>query len=504
MTVAQQSRSLAPAIPWRESLLQSCAEALALSVSVFLMEETMNRVGFFSDQGQAIWWPTNGLALGLMVRTERSRWATILVGILLGTWIGGVHHGWPVSSRIVNFAANSVGPMLGALALPRFKRLEDWLQQPRLVFRYVLFALLLAPLLSATIFATNAHFFLTNPSFWTALETRGDSDMLGYALFTPLVLVATSRETYRQAKVKEIVLLLLMLGMVGGATYLIFWQISYSLAFVLISVVLLVTLRFGFAASVLAVNLQAVLATVATMHGYGPLIFGSGAAPAHRILLLQAFLASTMVTVFSVSVMRTERKVYQERLELAYGEMEKRATTDVLTGLANRRHFEEMLKSEWARALRSGDSLALLMLDVDNFKAFNDRFGHPAGDAFLRRISQAILALEHRSTDLPARYGGEEFTYLLPATDLEGARQMAETIRLRVEKMSRDAENPGNFACSISIGCAALKPAHDLVSEMLIGAADAALYRAKRNGRNRVEAAETLPMVNDQDCAGLA
>ena len=489
MTAAQQSRSLAPAVPWRGSLLKSCAEALALSVSVFAMEETMNSVGFFGDQGQAIWWPTNGLALALMVRSERSRWATILVGILLGSWIGGVRHGWPVSSRIVNFLANSLGPTLAALALPHFKRLEDWLQQPRLVFRYVLFALLLAPLLSATIFATSAHFFLPNPNFWTALQTRGDSDMLGYALFTPLVLVLSTRESYRLVKMKEFALMVLLLGLVGGTTYLIFWQSSYGLSFVLIPVVLLVTLRLGFTPSVLAVNLLAVLATIATMHGRGPLILGAGAVEAHRILLLQAFLASTMVTAFSVSVMQTERKVYQERLELAYDEMERRAATDVLTGLANRRRFEETLNTEWARALRSGDSLALLMLDVDHFKSYNDRFGHQAGDACLRRIAEAIQALEHRPTDLLARYGGEEFAFLLPASDLKGALRVAEATRRCVEELRGHRENPGDFPFSISIGCAAVRPARDLAAEKLISAADEALYRAKRNGRNRVEAA---------------
>lgn len=449
----------------------------------------MSAIGFFSDQGQAIWWPTNGLALALMVRSDRSRWFTVLIGVLLGSWIGGLHHGWPVSSRIVNAVANSVGPMLGALALPHFKRLEDWLREPRLVFRYVVFALLLAPALSALIYASNAHLFLNHPHFWTVLQTRGDSDMLGYALFTPLVLVLCSRETYQRVHLFELPMLLLLLALVAGATYFVFWQTAYDLSFVLISVVLLVTLRLGFGASVFAVNLLAVLATTATMHGHGPLTLGSGTLQAHRILLLQAFLALTMVTVFYVSVMQIERRVYQERLQFAYEEMEKRATTDVLTGVANRRLFDETLKSEWARALRSGESIALLMLDVDHFKDYNDRYGHPAGDACLRRIAQAILALDHRSTDLLARYGGEEFAYLLPAARVDDAARIGEIIRLRVERMHEEAEG-GDRPVSISIGCAAFKPAPGLFPEALIAASDGALYRAKDNGRNRVEIAE--------------
>jgi diguanylate cyclase (GGDEF)-like protein len=501
MSVAQQSRSLAPAALWRGSLLERCAGALGLACLVFLLEESMSSIGFFSNEGQAIWWPTNGLALALMLRTEKSRWFTIICGILMGSWIGGMHHGWPLSSRIVNAIANCVGPVIGAVALPHFRRLEDWLQEPKLVLRYVGFALLLAPALSATIYATNTHLFLPSLHFWTVLQTRGDSDMLGYALFTPLVLVLSSKETYRQAKIKEIFMLVLLLGLVAGVTYLVFWQTSYSLSFVLISAILLVTLRLGFRAAVTAVNLLAVLATTATMHGFGPLCFGAGAEQGHRILLLQAFLALTMMTVFSVSVMQIERSVYQEKLQLAYQEMEKRATTDPLTGVANRRLFEETYKTEWSRALRSGDSIAVLMIDVDHFKSYNDRFGHPAGDACLRRIAQAILELEHRATDLLARYGGEEFIYLLPGAHAEDAERIGENIRAQIERLHSDPERAGERPITISVGCAAQTPALGIVPDLLIGAADEALYLAKRNGRNRVEVSRRLSTPSDAENA---
>lgn len=491
MSATHQSRSLAPTLLWKRILLRSCAEFLGLVCAVFLMEESMNYVGFFSEQGQAIWWPTNGLALALMLRLERSRWLTILAAILLGSWIGGIRHGWPVSSRIVNAIANSIGPMLAAFALPQFKKLEDWLQEPRLVFRYVLFALLLAPALSATLYASTAHLFLPNVHFWTVLQTRGDSDMLGYALFTPLILVVSSKETYRQASASKLAILVLLLGIVAGSTYFVFWQTGYDISFVLISVVLLVTMRLGFVPSVVAVNLLAVLATVATMHGHGPLTLGSGAIEAHRILLLQAFLALTMVTVFYVSVMQIERNVFQRRLQFAYEEMEWRATTDSLTGVANRRMFEERLNNEWTRAIRTGDFIALLMLDVDHFKAYNDEFGHPAGDTLLRRIAQTILAIEHRSTDLLARYGGEEFAYLLPGASVEDAVRIGEMIRSQIEKMHEEPENSVHCAISISIGCATLSPTTGALPEMLVCSSDEALYRAKRNGRNCVECTES-------------
>jgi diguanylate cyclase (GGDEF)-like protein len=266
-------------------------------------------------------------------------------------------------------------------------------------------------------------------------------------------------------------------------------QSSYSLTFVLVSIILLVCLRLGFTGSVIAVNLLAILATTATMHGQGPLTMGAGMVLDHRILLLQGFLALTMVTVFSVSVVQIEREVFQKKLLIAYEEMEKLATTDSLTGLANRRLFEESLKADWARALRHGESLALLMIDVDQFKSYNDRFGHPAGDICLRTIAQSIVSLNHRSTDLLARYGGEEFLFLLPGATLEDAARMAETIRMRIEGLHGKADNAIQYPVSVSIGCAAVIPARGVFPDTLIAASDEAVYRAKRNGRNRVELA---------------
>jgi len=471
--------------------MQSCAIALGLVCFVLLMEEAMHSFGFFYQVNQAIWWPTNGVALALMLRNERPRWSTIMAGILAGSWIEAAFHGSPLTSRIVNSTANFAGPMLAALVLPLFKKLEDWLLEPRLVLRYVLFALVLAPALSATILASNVHLYLSNVRFWHAFQIRAVSDMLGYAMFAPLVLVATSRETYHRVRARYLLTLFLLLAAVVGVTYAVFWQTSYPVAFVLITVVLLCTLRAGFAAAVFAVNLLAVLATIATMHGRGPLIFGEGIDINHRVLLLQIFLVLVMVTVFSVSVLQTERRIFYERLQAAYKEKEKQATTDALTSLANRRLLEETLKIRWAQAAISGAPLALLTIDVDHFKSYNDRFGHPAGDACLRRIAKAIQELEHHSADLLARYGGEEFLYLLTGVTLENAAQVAESIRVRVEALKGDPEIAEGSPVSVSIGCAAITPRRGISPQMLISASDEALYRAKRNGRNRVEIANS-------------
>jgi len=159
------------------------------------------------------------------------------------------------------------------------------------------------------------------------------------------------------------------------------------------------------------------------------------------------------------------------------------ATTDSLTGLANRWTFDEELALEWRRAERVGDPLALILLDIDNFKSINDGHGHQAGDEVLRKVGE-VLAASVRQIDLAARYGGEEFAVIVPETDLDGAIDLAERLRSALETEEIELENGGRLSVTASFG-AAIKG--DLPGgEKLVAAADKALYEAKRAGKNRV------------------
>ena len=169
------------------------------------------------------------------------------------------------------------------------------------------------------------------------------------------------------------------------------------------------------------------------------------------------------------------------------------AATDGLTGLANRRTLDQTLRFEWARAARSRKALSMLMMDVDHFKAFNERHGHAGGDQALRAVANLIAECVHRPADLTARYGGEEFVVILPETDHEGAIQLAETIRRRVEASSPIGERLSPVTVSIGVSTLKGDPAQPLSG--LINAADLALYQAKDAGRNRVcfiQAAESI------------
>jgi diguanylate cyclase (GGDEF)-like protein len=159
---------------------------------------------------------------------------------------------------------------------------------------------------------------------------------------------------------------------------------------------------------------------------------------------------------------------------------------DGLTGVANRRCFDERLDTEWRRAARTSSPLALLMLDVDNFKRFNDRYGHQSGDECLRRIASAIRSGLLRPGDLVARYGGEEFACILPGTDFEGAMAVGTGIEQRVRGLQIEhADSDICNAVTVSIGIATSLPQPEDGPARLLALADAQLYRAKHGGRGR-------------------
>ncbi len=169
--------------------------------------------------------------------------------------------------------------------------------------------------------------------------------------------------------------------------------------------------------------------------------------------------------------------------KLAELEVRKLSLTDRLTGLANRRHFDDFLAQAWSRHMRGGHSLALILLDVDHFKRLNDRHGHLAGDACLRKLAALLSTHARRGGDLAARYGGEEMALVLSGVTLDAAREQAESLRQQIEQLSGMQGLPKLTA---SFGVACMLPRRGSDPQQLIEAADKAMYQAKREGRNRV------------------
>ncbi len=177
-------------------------------------------------------------------------------------------------------------------------------------------------------------------------------------------------------------------------------------------------------------------------------------------------------------------------LEAANRQLERLSFLDGLTGIANRRRFDESLAREWRRAQREQAPLSVILVDIDFFKAYNDRYGHEAGDEILKRVAAALDGAVNRPADVVARYGGEEFVAVLPGTDADGAVRLGERLRAAVAELAiAHAGSAAGEHVTISVGVATAVPARDAAPEALVAAADRALYQAKRDGRNRVRVA---------------
>jgi two-component system chemotaxis family response regulator WspR len=183
----------------------------------------------------------------------------------------------------------------------------------------------------------------------------------------------------------------------------------------------------------------------------------------------------------------------QRELEQKNFELLRMSNIDGLTEVANRRRFDELIQEAWAHSRRTRSPLALVMLDIDCFKPFNDHYGHLAGDDCLKRVAQTLQQELPRLTDTLARYGGEEFVVVLSATDLEGARRVAERLRQAVEAMRiPHACSEAGAVVTISLGVAVTYASASSQPQSLVAAADKMLYQAKHRGRNQVSGIDCI------------
>ncbi len=232
---------------------------------------------------------------------------------------------------------------------------------------------------------------------------------------------------------------------------------------------------------------------VLNLEGDSPDVFSP-----ENVVVFRTF-ADQIAGAIHMAAMNRALEEANERLRQANQRLERLSHTDGLTGIANRRHFDEVLAVEWRRAERAGTPLSVVMLDLDCFKAFNDGLGHQRGDDCLRDVARALRGAVRRAGDLVARYGGEEFVVLLPAMDLRRAEQFAERLRARVEALR--VPHPTSTVATVvtaSLGVASAVPHRDSGPAVLLAAADDALYRAKRAGRNRVARADVPPRAAPQ------
>lgn len=232
-----------------------------------------------------------------------------------------------------------------------------------------------------------------------------------------------------------------------------------------------------------------VLGMVAVLFVVCQFVFSVGVTPlpatfAPAIFMISVMGAMALSGAFA-HLFRREIDEAEDRLIRSNRDLEKLSTTDQLTGLANRRSLDKFLNHEWEKTGRDPRPLSALMCDVDYFKAYNDRYGHQAGDLCLQRIAQSLKDVVRRPTDLVARYGGEEFAIILPLTTSEDARVIAERLRSSVEALAipHDQSDVSEYV-TISVGLSTLFPPGDGPVQQVLSQADRALYLAKRQGRN--------------------
>jgi diguanylate cyclase (GGDEF)-like protein len=249
--------------------------------------------------------------------------------------------------------------------------------------------------------------------------------------------------------------------------------------------------------SVAAIYLSSLLTSQAQVNQLQPMVWPLS-------LLVIAVAVYTLISNYRMEYVERQRFLASERtkqlgrqLKQSHEQLEVQARSDALTGVANRRHFDAYLEVCWARLQESGGKLSLLLIDIDHFKAFNDRYGHPAGDECLRYVARSLQAQVPESIGILARWGGEEFAVVLPHFNATDAETFGQTLCDSIRALGLRHEASGTCpTVTISVGVACVEPRQcPYGPAQLVEAADTALYRAKDNGRNRVEVATAQDAV---------
>jgi diguanylate cyclase (GGDEF)-like protein/PAS domain S-box-containing protein len=555
-------------------------------------------------------WVANGVMLAYLLLAPRNRWPAYLCAGYAAQLTGGMligHHG--IASAALLTFLNLNESLLSALLLRRRSvQLPDF-TNPSYVARFIAFGVFAGPVAMGAVDALLSHFLHYKDSGTTFLQWVA-SDSLGACVATPAC-VAIFRTRFR-GSLYSFRNWSHLIPVVACAIFA-FSQARVPLPFLIYPLLVLVLLRLGLGWAALASLLVAAVGSSFTVRGRGPYAVSASISPIESAILLQLFMASAMVILYSVSVvieslrdtkrrlqeiaslhemvtensrdviiiadfegkqsfvsaagsdwggwtqqelsgrssldlvhpedrpkiastvlklragrdgalvecrvmkrdgsyiwveasLRTirdqatgipkgilnsvreisERKCAEQKLADAYRAVESLAVTDALTGLANRRRFDQCLAAEWRRCMRDSFPLSLLLIDVDQFKPYNDRYGHLRGDHCLRQIAEVAQNTVARSGDLVARFGGEEFAVILPKTLNDAAIEIANSICgiLHAQKLPHEASPAGII--TVSVGCATVTPQLGENPAFLIELADQALYRAKRSGRNQV------------------
>jgi len=438
-----------------------------------------------------ILWPANGILIAFLVMLPRRFWTAYLAGSVVSSALVHKMLGFPDSISLIFAGANVFEVYLAAQWLTPQPRQRPDLTDLKTLGKVLLYGVVLAPLMSA-LWVELCLFIWLQPAKLIAMSNFVFGDALGIAVMAPLTLAVERSELASMFAPSKRIETICILAGVALLSAVVFAQNGLPMVFFLFPALLLMIFRLGSSGSAIGLFLMCVPAAYFTSQGRGPFALPvpgltEKMMQVHSIFLLQCFLAVSLVTIYSVSVALAERDRLQQELTVAYREADTNAGMDHVTGIANRRSFDKHLALEWRRAIREDVSISLVMIDVDNFKLYNDHYGHLAGDACLQIIGSILAKAPLRASDLVARYGGEEFAVVLPRAGAQGSSMLAEIIRQSVvDQCLPHLANTSGFV-TMSAGVATIHPKAEWDAAMLIQMADQALYLAKKDGRNCVK-----------------
>jgi diguanylate cyclase (GGDEF)-like protein len=440
------------------------------------------------SEGVATIWLPNGILFGLLITQPRQRWLAYFVAGLTADILADTLWGDPFHLAVGVSLANSVEVITSSLILTRWFGAPLNLARRRPLIGFLLVSVVGAAALTSALGATWTILWIPEAGpWWQMFRTWYLGDMLGMALLAPLVFMLQRPGFFSILHRDQLPHTLLVLLVPVIATVLVFTDAQDPLIFFLFPAMLLVVFRLGFSGTVLSIFVMAFISIALTAKGHGPLMLIPGEhMMLHRIVVAQIFLTVAIFTTFPVAALLEEREALQLSLAASEARHRQLANADDLTGLYNRRAFNLQLEQKWQQAIETNTSIALLLLDADLFKKYNDVYGHLGGDECLRCIAAAILQAVELENAITARFGGEEFAVILPGQGIEHARQVAETIRATVFTMGLPHPDTSEGVQTISLGVATLVPRPGEHVTELVSIADRALYRAKDLGRNRV------------------
>jgi diguanylate cyclase (GGDEF)-like protein len=451
-----------------------------------------------SSEGVATIWFTNGMLFALVILRPRNLWLRYFAIGLFADTLADVLYGDRFALAFGVSLANSIEVILSAFALTYVFGSPFNLSRRKPLVGFLVIAVIGATAVTSALGASWTLVFVNVGPWLTLFRTWYLGDILGMSIMAPLTFILLRPGFFYILYRRQLLNTLGLLLVPALATLFVFTHGSDPLIFLIFPALLLVVFRLGFPGTVLSVGVIALISISLTVRGYGPLMLIADRRMLHRIVIVQIFLAVALFTSFLVAALLEERKELETSLQQSEARYRLLASLDGLTGLANRRAFDERLEQEWQRALIAHQPLSLLMIDVDLFKKYNDLYGHINGDNCLRLIANVIADGIPATLGEASRFGGEEFAVILPNTDGPRAMAAAETLRAAVAAIR--LPHPGSpwQLQTISIGVAVAIPEPGQSPLSLLHASDGGLYLAKLLGRNRVESHHTHPATHHE------